>query len=175
MNRIRSFLPIAAGNAHTPILGSMPGVASLQAGQYYAHPRNQFWPILCELLDMDTALAYAGRVAAVHAARFAIWDVLAFCERAGSLDTGIRRASRVPNDFAAFLDAHRAITHVFFNGGEAEKSFMQLVAPVLSGTSLIYRRLPSTSPAHAAMTFKQKLAAWRAILAVNAQAGPDYG
>lgn len=170
--KIQGFAPVAAKNARLLILGSMPGEASLQAGQYYAHPRNLFWPIVCALADVDPETPYAGRVAALRSARIALWDVLACCERAGSLDAAISRGSRVPNDFVAFLAAHRAITHVFFNGAEAEQSFMQLVRPALTDRKLVYRRLPSTSPAHAALTRKQKLAAWRAILSVKSPARP---
>ena len=165
--KIQSFAPVAAKNSRLLILGSMPGEASLQASQYYAHPRNLFWPIVCALVDIDAETPYEGRIAAIRSARIALWDVLASCERAGSLDAAISRASRVPNDFVAFLAAHRAITHVFFNGAEAEQSFMQLVRPALADRKLVYRRLPSTSPAHAALTRKQKLAAWRAILSVK--------
>lgn len=168
MTQIQGFSPVAATNARVLILGSMPGEASLQAGQYYAHRRNLFWPILCELMGNDPELAYAGRIAAMKSARIALWDVLASCARTGSLDARIKRVSRVPNDFVKFLAAHRSITHVFFNGAEAEQAFMQLVRPGLADRKLLYRRLPSTSPAYAALTRRQKLAAWRVIVAVKA-------
>jgi TDG/mug DNA glycosylase family protein len=164
MTEVCSFPPIAAADARVLILGSMPGVASLRAGQYYAHPRNLFWPIVGQLVGAYPALAYRRRIDALKAARIALWDVLASCVRVGSLDADIERASQVPNDFAAFFASHRAITHVFFNGSQAQQSFARLIQARPLGRNLAFQRLPSTSPAHAALTFEQKLAAWRAIL-----------
>lgn len=163
MTEVCSFPPIAAADARVLILGSMPGVASLRAGQYYAHPRNLFWPIVGQLVGAYPALAYRRRIDALKAARIALWDVLASCVRVGSLDADIERASQTPNDFAAFFASHRAITYVFFNGSQAQQSFTRLVK-TCAGRNLVLERLPSTSPAHAALTFQQKLAAWRAIV-----------
>jgi len=158
---VRSFAPIAGRGARVLILGSMPGVASLQANRYYAHPHNAFWPILGQLLGFDPRASYAKRVAALKAARIAVWDVLHSCEREGSLDARIRE--EVANDFAAFHLAHPQLKHVFFNGAKAETSYRKLV-PQEIRRGLHFRRLPSSSPAHAALSMKRKLAAWRAIL-----------
>lgn len=145
----------------------MPGVASLQAQQYYAHPRNAFWLIMAQLLGFDAALPYASRVAALQTAGIAVWDVLQSCERVGSLDTAIAPASMVANDFAAFFAQHPHITDVFFNGSLAETTFKRTVLPLLNkqagAAALRYARLPSTSPAHAALKFEDKLAAWSAL------------
>jgi TDG/mug DNA glycosylase family protein len=162
--RVRSFAPIAGRGARVLILGSMPGVASLKAGQYYAHPQNSFWPILGALLGFDPAAPYPRRTRALGAAQIAVWDVLHSCVREGSLDTRIEE--EVANDFPAFFRRHRSITHVFFNGAKAEASYRRHVLAGL-GLPLRYRRLPSTSPAHASMTTARKLAAWRAILRVE--------
>jgi TDG/mug DNA glycosylase family protein len=160
-SRIRSFKPIVGRNARALILGSMPGQASLDAGRYYAHPQNAFWRITAELLRIDAQATYDTRVKALKAARIAVWDVLHSCVRQGSLDTMIEQ--EVANDFAAFFRAHRGITHVFFNGAKAEASFKRHVLPVMK-VGLRYARLPSTSPAHASLPYRRKLAAWRAIL-----------
>ena len=159
--RIRSFAPIADRNARVLILGSMPGRASLAAGRYYAHPQNAFWRIASELLQIDPDSSYAMRKNALKSARVALWDVLHSCIRQGSLDTGIE--DEVANDFAAFFRSHPRITHVFFNGAKAEESYRRHVLATLD-LPLRYLRLPSTSPAHAALPYPRKRAAWRAIL-----------
>jgi hypoxanthine-DNA glycosylase len=164
MHAVRCFPPIARRDARLLILGSMPGAASLAAGQYYAHPRNAFWSILGSLLDFAPAAPYPRRVQALKAARIAVWDVLHDCTRRGSLDSAIERDSEIANDFATFFRRHPQITHVFFNGARAEQAFRRHALPGLDTTRLRFIRLPSTSPAHAARTFAQKRAAWRAGL-----------
>ena len=164
MNAVVSFAPLARPDARVLILGSMPGVASLNAQQYYAHPRNHFWPIMASLVGVDLASPYAQRVEALTASGIAVWDVLQSCVRLGSLDSAIQPGTRVANDFAAFFNAHLAIRVVGFNGTEAEKSFKAYVLPGLQTAAAIrYVRLPSTSPAHA-IGFESKLAAWRSAL-----------
>jgi hypoxanthine-DNA glycosylase len=160
----RSFPPIADGRSRVLVLGSMPGRESLRASQYYAHPRNAFWPILGELLGFGAELPYEARVRALRSAGIALWDVLHSCKRDGSLDASIEAASETANDFLAFFRAHPAIRTVFFNGAKAESAFERHVAAALAGRKLRYRRLPSTSPAHAGMPVAKKLAAWRAVL-----------
>ena len=163
MTLIHSFPPVSARDATTLILGSMPGIASLTAGQYYAHPRNQFWPLMGELVGAGPQLSYPQRISALKTARIALWDVMASCVRPGSLDARIDPHSVTANDFAGFLQSHRAITSVFFNGAAAEGAFLRHVERTLP-RALALTRLPSTSPAHAALSFAQKLDAWRAIL-----------
>jgi hypoxanthine-DNA glycosylase len=163
VNRVRSFAPVADTQATRLILGSMPGVASLRAGQYYAHPRNLFWRIICELLGVDRETSYPGRVEALTAAGIAVWDVLKSCSRPGSLDAAIVRRSAVPNDFARFFASHPRLRRVYFNGAAAELWYRRRVLPGLPHGTLAYQRLPSTSPAHAALTYAEKLAAWRAV------------
>ena len=163
MPRIHSFAPIARADAETLILGSMPGRASLAAGQYYAHAQNAFWHILGELLGFDSRAPYSQRVAALKNARLALWDVLHSCEREGSLDAAIDHATLLPNDFAGFLQGHPQIRRIYFNGATAEACFRRHVAPKLAQDFLL-ARLPSTSPAHAGMPYAQKLEAWRVIL-----------
>jgi TDG/mug DNA glycosylase family protein len=161
----KSFAPLARPSARVLILGSMPGAESLRQRRYYAHPYNQFWTITGAVLGFDPALPYAQRVANLVARRVAVWDVLKSCERAGSLDSSIRRDSEVANDFRRFLKAHRRIGAVFFNGGKPEQAFRRHVLPRLGAKAgaLQFIRLPSTSPAHAGMSLAAKLAAWRRI------------
>lgn len=141
------------------VLGSFPGVASLQAQQYYAHPRNHFWPLLGALWGVDLASrSYATRLAEARRHGLGLWDVYACCRREGSLDSAIEDA--VPNDLPALvagLPMLRAIAH---NGGESARAMR-----VTRTLGLPVVRLPSTSPANASWSFERKLAAWRAALA----------
>jgi len=170
--RVHGFPPVARPDARVLVLGSMPGIASLRLRQYYAHPRNAFWPIAADLYGFDAAAGYAERVAALTAAGVALWDVLQACERAGSLDADIDPATVVPNNFAAFFRAHPGILRVCFNGAKAAALYRRHVLPGLAAQARpAYVDLPSTSPAHAALDRAGKLAAWRAGLAV----GPAEG
>ena len=166
MAQVRGFPPIADAGARVLILGSMPGKASLDAREYYAHPRNLFWPILCELIGARPDLPYAGRVRALNARGIAVWDVLESCVREGSLDADIDEATIRVNDFAAFYRSHPRIAAVFFNGAKAEACYRKHVLPRLGDrrAPLHYQRLPSTSPAHAAMSYLQKRSAWKAVI-----------
>lgn len=164
MASVRSFPPIENRQARVLILGSMPGAASLRAGQYYAHPQNAFWPIMGALVGADPSLPYRARVTALKAAGIALWDVLASCEREGSLDADICKDSIVANDFAGFFAAHPRITDILFNGGMAEASYRRHVAQFMDCTSLRFARMPSTSPANASLSRNRKLDAWRIAL-----------
>jgi hypoxanthine-DNA glycosylase len=172
VTRVRSFAPVADGSATRLILGSMPGVASLRAGHYYAHPRNLFWRILGELLGMDSGMSYADRVEVLRSAGIALWDVLESCTRVGSLDAAIDRNSVAPNDFATFFARHPRVRRVYFNGTTAEQCYQRRVLPLLPADPRVYERLPSTSPAHAALSFEEKLAAWRVVTNGAARARP---
>lgn len=154
-----SFPPLAAPDARVLILGSMPGVASLQAGQYYAHPRNAFWPIMGELFGAGLDKSYAERCRILCAHGVAVWDVLQSCVRAGSLDADI--TDETPNDFPAFFAAHPHITHVFLNGGKAAASFRKYIRDYPPSVTVM--ALPSTSPAHAGMAQAEKLKRWAVI------------
>lgn len=165
--RLTGLAPIVGDRARVLVLGSMPGAASLEAGQYYAHSRNHFWPFMGALVGASPELPYPERAIRLAAAGIALWDVIAACRRQGSLDSAIRDIEA--NDFPAFLASHPGIGSVLFNGAMAEATFMRLVAPALAGSGLSaglrYRRLPSTSPANAAQPRAAKLDAWRAALA----------
>lgn len=161
---VRSFPPVAARDAEVLILGSMPGEASLAAGRYYAHPQNAFWPIMAALLLFDASAAYEARVRALKSSRIALWDVLQSCRRDGSLDADISREDLAANDFGRFFRNHASIRRVYFNGATAEQCYRRHVAPALARTELRLMRLPSTSPAHASLSFRAKLESWRAVV-----------
>lgn len=171
MPRIQSFEPIETKNAEILILGSMPGRASLAAGEYCAHPQNAFWRIIAELLGFDFSAPYTEKIAELKPARIALWDVLQSCTREGSLDASIARDTEVANNFVAFFEMHKHITHVFFNGATAEACFKRHVTGNIGDFGnfatcpLHYCRLPSTSPANAAISLAEKYQAWQKIIA----------
>ncbi|HEX9138769.1 MAG TPA: DNA-deoxyinosine glycosylase, partial [Steroidobacteraceae bacterium] len=145
---VRGLPPIAGRDARILILGSMPGVASIRAAAYYAHPRNHFWPILAALYGIDLRLSYADRVARLIRARVAVWDVLGQCARDGSLDAAIELESAVANDLGKFLRAHRAIQRIAFKGALARQHFRRQweTAVLAVRPTLQLLALPSTSP-----------------------------
>jgi TDG/mug DNA glycosylase family protein len=163
--RVHSFPPIAGKGSRVLILGTMPGKVSLRERQYYAHPHNAFWPIVGEIVGFDPSRPYDVRVAAVRSAGIAIWDVLKSCVRAGSLDSAIATSSLVANDFGTFFAEHPQIQRVCFNGAKAEALYVRHVRPELAAArDLQYLRLPSTSPANAAVRFSDKRRAWQTIV-----------
>lgn len=166
MALVESFAPVAAPDARVLVLGSMPGVASLRAGRYYAHPRNGFWPIVSPLCRVAPDAPYERRLQALRDRGIALWDVLRRCERPGSLDAEIERDSAEPNDFATLFAACPQLGAVLCNGGTAHALFVRRVLPALPApcAALPVVLLPSTSPAHAARSLAQKRAAWRRAL-----------
>lgn len=154
--------PQAQPNARILILGSMPGAVSLAQQQYYAHPRNAFWPIMAQLLGFAVDLPYTDRIRALNAAGVALWDVIASCQRSGSLDSAIRHEQ--PNDFQRFFASQPQLQAIGFNGAKAWHSFKRQLLPqdiLPPGITLL--TLPSTSPAHASISFQQKLTQWQNI------------
>ena len=149
--------PVLDARTRLVVLGSFPGVASLQAQQYYGHPRNHFWPILAALWKIDLARTdYAQRIVVARAHGLGVWDVYASCRREGSLDSAIE--APVLNDLAGLklrAPGLRAIAH---NGGESARAM-----PHTRTLGVAVHRLPSTSPANASWSFERKLAAWRAV------------
>jgi hypoxanthine-DNA glycosylase len=162
--QVQCFSPIADPDARILILGSMPGTASLEANRYYAHPRNAFWPIMGELFGAGPTYIYDKRLEILKANKIALWDVLGACFRKGSLDSDIDPKTISPNDFETFFKMHPFIKHVFFNGSKAEEIFRKRVVHTLNLKSLHYQKLPSTSPAHASLSFEQKLAIWGELI-----------
>lgn len=150
--------PIIAPATRLVVLGSFPSEASLAAQQYYAHPRNHFWPILSALWGVELRqLPYAERIAVVRERGLGIWDVYARCRREGSLDSAIEDAE--PNDLAGLLLRAPQLAAVAHNGGESARSMR-----VTRALGVAVHRLPSTSPANASWSFERKLAAWREVL-----------
>lgn len=155
-DRLAGFEPVADARTLVVVLGSFPGRASLAAAQYYAHPRNHFWPICAQLLGVDfPALPYADRLAALLCCRIGLWDVYTRCHRASSLDADIEDAE--PSDLGRLLQVAPGLRALLHNGGESARAM-----PRSAALGIAAERLPSTSPANASASFARKLAAWRA-------------
>lgn len=161
----RGFPPIADANARVLVLGSLPGQRSIDTGEYYAHPRNAFWPVIEQLFGIPASAAYAERISGLKQCGVAVWDVLHASLRRGSLDSAIDLAAAEANGIAAFLHQHRQVRLVCFNGQKAAQLYRRLVVPELRDPQPDTVILPSTSPAHAAMPFEKKLDHWRIVQA----------
>ena len=154
--------PIGDARARVLVLGSFPGEASLVAARYYGHPRNHFWRLIGGVVGADLqSMTYDDRVATLVARRIAVWDVIARCEREGSLDTSIR--GEVANDIAGLLRRWTNITTIAFNGGKAG-GYRKRIASLAEASRIALVVLPSSSPANATHSLAVKQAAWRAAL-----------
>ena len=165
ISEVSGFPPVAEDNAIVLVLGSMPGVRSLEEQQYYAQPRNAFWTIMDGLFQAGVNLPYQERLNVLRASGIALWDVLQRCERPGSLDSSINESTAKPNDFDSFFGKHDRIQQIFFNGQTASRIYLRKVQPNLDSrfASIPYIVLPSTSPAHASMTIGEKTRKWSII------------
>jgi len=161
MQKSEGFPPIVQSDVRVLVLGSLPGQRSISDQEYYAHPKNAFWPIMNGILGIQGS--YAERCEGLRRHKVALWDVLRASVRPGSLDADICLETAAVNDFAAFLRKYPGIKQIVFNGKKAEQLFHRLVpAEVFQEVQL--SGLPSTSPAYAAMPFKGKLSAWKSGL-----------
>jgi hypoxanthine-DNA glycosylase len=157
MSSLVGLAPVMSRMTRLVVLGSFPGAASLAAQQYYAHPRNHFWPILSALWGTDLqAVPYRQRLTIVRRRGLGVWDVYASCRREGSLDSAIESAQL--NDLASLLHRAPGLRAIAHNGGESSRAMR-----VTRALGLPVYRLPSTSPANASWSFERKLAAWRQV------------
>jgi hypoxanthine-DNA glycosylase len=156
-----SFPPIIDRRSRALVLGSLPGEESLRRNEYYAHPRNLFWPILGALFGEPVPERYEDRLAMAARHRVALWDVVGAGERHASADATIRLHR--PNPIDRLLDEFPDIRGLAFNGGTALRLFDR---HFVRRTDLVYLGLPSTSPAHARLGFPDKLARWAPLKAL---------
>lgn len=159
----QGFPPIADASARVLILGTLPGKESLRRNEYYAKAQNVFWRLMGDFFGAGPDLPYRDRTRLLVSKGIAVWDVCKAAHRPGSLDSAIDRKSMQANDFNDFLERHRGVRLIAFNGATAHKLFVEKVAGQLSEAHRAIRRepLPSTSPAHASMTYEAKRAAWQ--------------
>jgi len=166
MNTVTSFPPIVGNNSRILILGSIPGIRSLELNQYYGHARNLFWPFMGEICGASAEFDYQRRAEILQKSGIALWDVLQHCERPGSLDADIVTSSEIPNDIPGLLEEHINIRAVAFNGRKAEQTFHKHIRPQLSPHQhevLTFLPMPSTSPANASIPKADKLNRWLSI------------
>ncbi|MCE4558131.1 DNA-deoxyinosine glycosylase [Pelomonas cellulosilytica] len=158
--RLVGLAPVFRADARLLVLGSFPGAASLQAAQYYAHPRNAFWPVMAALTEERDlpALPYAERLQVLRQHRIALWDAVAACRREGSLDAAIEDAE--PSDLPELVARLPALRAIACNGALAHKQTLL----ALPSVELPVLRLPSTSPAHAGASLATKIDAWCAAV-----------
>ncbi|ANE48758.1 hypothetical protein SY83_06195 [Paenibacillus swuensis] len=161
---MKAFPPVWSPSCRILILGSMPGRKSLEQQRYYGHPQNQFWRLIYGLFGEEPSPVYEERLAFATAHGIALWDVLASCEREGSLDTAIRHP--VVNDFETFFARPgNSIRHLFFNGAKAEALFrrsVQFSSGETRAPGYVLHTLPSSSPAHT-VPYAVKLERWQGI------------
>ena len=157
MNRISSFPPIVSKDSKILILGSVPGIKSLEMQEYYAHPQNKFWRILFELFQEDFTADYAEKIELLKKNKIAVWDVIDSCERKGSLDTEIKNEAH--QDILQLLRDFPSIKVIFCNG---QKSFKTLRKILLDDLKIPILVLPSTSPAYT-IPYQQKLKDWSVL------------
>ena len=153
------FPPSIDEHCTTLILGSMPGVTSLQQQQYYAHPHNRFWPLMACLLKQSAVPdTYEGRLSMLLCHHIALWDSIDTCERSGSLDTAIH--NETGNDFSALFAQYPRLHIICFNGAKSFQSFKKYNRSLLKEKKLHFYALPSTSPANARWRLKDLAAVW---------------
>jgi len=150
-----AFAPVAGVDTHLLILGSLPGDASLRAAQYYAHPRNGFWPLIGGVLGEElSALPYEQRLERLTARGVGLWDVIASAERSGSLDAAIRSPEAA--DLRGLVESLPNLRAVAFNGGLAARLGRRILRDLEAATLI---DLPSSSPAHA-ISLSAKADSW---------------
>lgn len=165
-DRVESFAPRVHPGARVLILGSMPGVASLRAGHYYAHPRNRFWPWVGEALGFDPALPWEERYDALRTRGVGLWDVLGACERRSSLDADIVSSTMEPNDMRGLVARVPSLETVLLNGQKAGDVWTRRIARAERAVAALrVHVLPSTSPANASIPEEVKRSAWVRALA----------
>lgn len=158
MTNCESFYPIVDANSKVLILGSMPGIKSLNEQQYYAHPQNRFWKLMGQICNIDNLqdLSYKKKLQILLNNKFALWDVIKFCKRKGSLDSNIQ--NEVPNDIEALLNKYKNIQIICLNGNKAYMAFKKHFPKLLEKYKCY--KMPSTSPANARYNLEKLYNEW---------------
>jgi hypoxanthine-DNA glycosylase len=155
--QIQSFEPISNDKSVVLILGTMPGIASLNTGEYYGHKDNLFWDIIFRVCSPEwkndelVMSDFETKKELLLDNGIALWDVLQFCDRKGSLDKDIK--NKIHNDFDTFFLNHQSIKTVFFNGKKAAEYFKDCQSSLIVSNEIQFITLPSTSPSNTTNSF----------------------
>ena len=150
--------PVYDADSRVLVLGTMPSPKSRETGFYYNHPQNRFWKVMAALFDEPLPASNDEKRRLVLRHGIALWDVLARCTIEGASDGTI--ADCVPNNLGVIL-AEAPIEAVFCTGAKAAELYRRHCE---AATGIAAVRLPSTSPANAAVSLDQLIEAYRAIL-----------
>lgn len=156
---ITSFAYFVNKNTKILILGTIPGIASLEKQEYYGNPRNHFWKIIYTFFKQDyIPLLFKEKITFLQSHKIGLWDVLQKCERQGSLDINIK--NQIENDFDSLFKKYKNIDTIIFNGKESHRFFFRKHGQL---KGITYYVMPSTSSANT-MSFEKKLALWSTSL-----------
>lgn len=160
MSRCKSFKPQINESSKCLILGSMPGIKSLEMQQYYAHPQNRFWKIMGLICDKEIYnKSYETKIQTLLDNNFALWDVIKFCKRDGSLDSNI--TEEIPNEISKLLKKYKNIEKICLNGNKSYSAFKKHFPELLEKYQCY--KMPSTSPANAKFKLEDLYEEWRKI------------
>lgn len=162
MDKLQSFAPVIGNKPRVLIVGSMPSIKSLKEQEYYGNPRNHFWPIMYQILEVKPAETYAEKLHLIKKNQIALWDTIGYCYRQGSLDKHIEKEE--PNDIAGLLKEYPSIQLIACNGTKAYQMYKKFISPLLHQEIEVIK-LPSTSPVPGKYnkTFEEKIEFWHVI------------
>jgi hypoxanthine-DNA glycosylase len=163
MNNCKSFAPSIDNNSKVLILGSMPGVKSLEEQQYYAHPQNRFWKVMGHILGEPKLheFDYGTKLKTLLKNNIALWDTIKSCRREGSLDSDIQ--NETPNDIRKLLKTYPNIETICLNGNKSYTAFKKYCPDLLEKYTCL--KMPSTSPANARYSLDILMREWTKIVA----------
>ena len=162
MNNCKSFKPSIDNNSRILILGSMPGVKSLEEQQYYAHPQNRFWKVMASICNEPKLyeFAYDLKLKTLLNSNIALWDTIKSCKREGSLDSDIQ--NETPNDIKGLLKNYPNIKTICLNGNKSYSAFKKYFPDLLEKYNC--HKMPSTSPANARYSLYILIKEWSKVL-----------
>ncbi|WP_151900424.1 DNA-deoxyinosine glycosylase [Sulfurimonas hydrogeniphila] len=151
--------PVIFADSKVLILGSFPSIKSFEEGFYYAHPRNQFWPILAAIYK-EPVQTKEEKTALCKKHKIALFDSAASLQRDANNSSDTNLKNITVNDFEKLLAEYPNIKTILFTGKKAQQIFDKEYKHLKIKKLL----LPSTSPAYASMKFEEKLAKYKEAL-----------
>ncbi|MDR2147689.1 MAG: DNA-deoxyinosine glycosylase [Tannerella sp.] len=154
-----SFPPIANEDTKVLILGTMPGDTSLKLGEYYGYSGNKFWQIIATITNNNIPTTYEAKKVLLLKSGIGIWDVANEAVREGSLDSNI--TSEEPNDIEDFIEQHKNLRIIGFNGKKAEELFGKYFD---RKDNIKYISLPSSSSMNTSISFTDICKIWKKVI-----------